>query len=163
MLLRPKWLVNLSLLLREKPAVLKISVAPCCYVAMRVHVPVEFVVRHLNGIQSVAWGPNSWVLMRHTVVDPHSLGGIGLAGMGSYALRVHSKAFVPHIKGTTLPHTRSPGESWRWAEPASMVLTVDMLPYLTHQEGCCKPFGYLGTSCMAYMELRRQARIVPSS
>ena len=101
MLLRARCISTLPLTLGEKASVLKIRVAPCVYLTAKVYYPSPSVVQQLNAIQSVALGLHSWGLTRDILAELAAMGGIALAPLGSYALWIHSRGFVQHVRRTT--------------------------------------------------------------
>ena len=93
--------------------------------------------------------------------EPGSQGGISLAGLGAYALWVHSQTFVKYVQGATWPNVRSSRIFERWAEGVGLLLEERMLPYMCFAQGCQRPTRCLGASCVAYMRPRKQSPVMP--
>ena len=99
---------------------------------------------------------DSWGLTRGILSETKMLGGIALAPLASYALWIHSQAFVKYVHGTTPGGVRTGSEFAAWANAVGLVLVLDMLPFIKLAPWVRQPPGHLGTSCVAYSRLLRR-------
>ena len=88
--------------------------------------------------------------------EPKCDWGISLAGLGAYALWVHSLAFFKHGQGAPASNVWSSRFFERYAQGVWLVLEEQVLLYMRFAQGCRPPrcFGRCG---MAYMGLRKHS------
>ena len=152
---RARFLSSLPLSLQEKTEVFAIWIEPVVFLTARAYYPTAGVQSQLKLVQRMALGLNSWGITAQILSEVRGRGGLKFASIHTYALWVHSFAFVQFVKDPWSCPERIAGKFTSWAGQVGLDLTEKMLSYTQLAVVPHKGFGFLHWSLIAFSRVRK--------